>query len=367
MQRTTGMTLIELLVATGIFLFLGSALIMFLNVGINMWRVGEIRREAFERAQAIMDTIGSDLTSTFPDPSNGTKGRVEVIFLSDTDANGRQRVRFVRTLEGEMRHPVTQHAGTLTGAYFDYDYDADAEQLDMGMLRAPGGLQEIAYLLDPRAELDLMYRGARSPIGGPTTLFHDDQLYSWDEADELPVGPASLLRPVADGVLHIEFRFWGQDTESWIYDENYPERSVATIEWDSTGGLLAAEGEELDESSRHEFRDDVFPSRVQIVLVLRPARAARFGQLSTSLSESDDTIQVDRTTHYPDGAFQYVKIGDEWIRYGRKTKNSFDEVERGVRGTIAAEHERGTPVLYGTTFTRIVRIPGARRSNWRGE
>ncbi|MEM7165479.1 MAG: hypothetical protein AAF581_08445 [Planctomycetota bacterium] len=364
------MTLIELLVATGIFLFLGSALIMFLNVGINMWRVGEIRREAYERAQAIVDTIASDLTSTFPDPSQGTKGQVDVVLLSDHDANGRQRLRFVRTLAGEMRHPVTQHAGSLTGAYFDYDYDADAEQLEMGMLRAPGGLQEIAYIMDPRPELDLLYRAARSPIGGPSTLFDNDKLYRWDDLDAAPLGPGSLLRPLADGVLHLEFRFWGQDTETWMPLEEQPDVTPAERDWDSTGGILGPmDGDvrgDFDDSSRHEHRDDVFPSRVQIVLVLRPARAARFAKLSARLSSHDDEVRVDRTTHYPDGAFQYIKIDDEWIRYGGLSKNGFLEVERGVRGTEAADHERGATVVYGTTFTRIVRIPGARRSRWGG-
>ncbi len=125
-RSTSGITLIELMVAMTVFLMLGGALVMFLNTGIRTWRVGEARREAFERAQAILETLADDLSSTFPDPSHGTHGEVDVIFLSDYDDQGRQRLRFVRTLAGEMRHPITQDAGSLTGGLGEYDYMDDA-------------------------------------------------------------------------------------------------------------------------------------------------------------------------------------------------------------------------------------------------
>ena len=84
---------------------------MFLRVGLNTWRVGEIRRESYERAQSILDQMESYLVSAYTDPSHGQRGLVDVIFLSDYDLNGRQRIRFVRSLAGETRHPITREAG----------------------------------------------------------------------------------------------------------------------------------------------------------------------------------------------------------------------------------------------------------------
>ena len=60
-MRTRGMTLLELMVAMTIFLVLGAGLVMFLRVGIQTWRVGERRREIYERGQAILGQLASDL------------------------------------------------------------------------------------------------------------------------------------------------------------------------------------------------------------------------------------------------------------------------------------------------------------------
>ena len=68
-MRCRGMTLIELMVAMSIFLVLGAGLVMFLRVGIQTWRVGERRREVYERGQAILDQMAGDFSCTFSDPS----------------------------------------------------------------------------------------------------------------------------------------------------------------------------------------------------------------------------------------------------------------------------------------------------------
>ena len=75
-----GLTLIELMVAMTIFLLLGGGLVMFLRVGIDTWRVGETRREAFERAGAILETLADDLRCTFSDPSHGAGNVVDLSY-----------------------------------------------------------------------------------------------------------------------------------------------------------------------------------------------------------------------------------------------------------------------------------------------
>ncbi|MEM7260704.1 MAG: type II secretion system protein [Planctomycetota bacterium] len=350
-----GMTLIELLVAMAVFIVLGSTLVMFLRVGINTWRVGEIRREAFERSSAILDQIEADISATYSDPSNGYEGKVDVIFLSDYDENGRQRVRFVRSLGGEMRHQITQTAGAWTGGIGEYDFIEDKVEMEEGIMKAPGGLQEIAYLMDPDSESEMLWRGMKSPIGGSTTIFSDDNLYRFEEDGETKPQRA---RPLASGVLYVEYNFWGQDTHSWSSDEDRGPQSW----WDSTRGIM--DDDSAADGSRHEWRDDVFPSRVQIVLVLRPARATRLAKLDRDIAAGDDEIRVDRADGYPDGAFQYVRIGNEWIQYESRDDRVLSGCRRGARGTEPAAHSKGTPVVYGSTFSRVVRIPGARTTEW---
>ena len=61
MNKEQGMTLIEILVALGIFVMLGSGLVVFLRDGISTWQVGESRRESIERAEAILEPLCADL------------------------------------------------------------------------------------------------------------------------------------------------------------------------------------------------------------------------------------------------------------------------------------------------------------------
>jgi len=352
MLHRRGMTLIELLVALTVFLVLGSSLVLFLRTGIDTWRVGEMRRESFERGQAILDQLVDDLRALHPDPYHGDGGEVDVLLLSDYDANGRQRLRFVRSLAGETRHPITRDAGALTGGFADYDYENDAFESGAGLLRAAGGLQEVAYIFDPSARSELLWRGVRSPIGGERSLLRDENLVPEN-------GRVRGFRPFADGVLYLEYNFWGPLTTTWLGGEG-----GALPGWDSTRGILPDAGGSTSVASRHEPRDDIFPARVQVVLVLRPARAAQFGRLVSPIGASDTEITLDNARHYPELAFPYIRIDDEWIRYATVSGRSFLGCERGVRGTEAVDHAAGTPAIYGTTFSRVIRVPGARDSRW---
>ena len=350
MKNQRGMTLVEVLVAISVFMVLGSGLVMFMRIGIDTWRVGEIRRESFERGQAVLDQFESDLRSMHPDPYHGDNGEVDVFCVSDYDLNGRQRLRFVRSLAGETRHPITREAGSLTGAVAELDYENDAMEARAGWLRAPGGLQEVVYLFDPRPGTELLWRGLRSPVGGERSLLLDENIYLED-------GKVRHCRPFADGILYLEFNFWGSDTSSWSSEGGM------LAGWDSTRGAVPASST-YNPASRHDPRDDEFPSRVQVVLVLRPARAVKFGRLMEEIDDNDTEIRLDTTEHYPEAAYPYVRIGDEWIRYESISGGRLRNCERGVRGTEPAVHEAGTPAVYGTTFSRVVRVPGGRASLW---
>lgn len=357
------MTLVELMVAMAVFVVLGSSLILFLRVGIDTYRIGETRREAYERSAAILDQLESDLKNVFSDPSRGYQGRVDVMFVCNRDERGQQVLRFVSTLSDEMQNPVTRTAGTFAGGRERYDYFQDVEQMERGEIMAPGGLQEIVYALDPRPGKLVLWRGVRSPIGGSTTLFDDANLYELLDDGTRQIARA---RPVAAGVLYLGYEFWGQGTENW--DETDEERGP-WLQWNSTRGDLPGIDSPYEllvdrPSSRHEWRDDVFPQRVQVTLALRPARAVELARLTEDISPTDTRIPVTRTDLYPQGAFPYILIDGEWMRFGGKRDREFIEVERGARGTTAVEHRRGAKAVYGVTFSRVIRIPAARDSVW---
>ena len=72
------------------------------------------------------------------------------------------------------------------------------------------------------------------------------------------------------------------------------------------------------------------------------------------------TIVVDTTAQYPIGSETHIRIGSEWIRVGKIAASSFEDCQRGVRGTTASAHLRNEKVVHGTDFRRTVRVPGTR-------
>jgi hypothetical protein len=358
MNKEQGLTLIEILVALGIFVMLGSGLVVFLRDGISTWQVGESRRESIERAEAILEPLCADLRSLFSQPDPGPDGGlVEVLLLCDRDGRGRSRLRMVSVLDEEVRNPITRIAGSLTGGLADIDYNNDSMEARLGILRAPGGLCEVSYSMGPEEGSEVLWRGFKSPIGGEGTLFNDVNLAP--DVDGTP----RRSRPIADGVLHIEWSFWGGDRRRFVAGKVQPPLSF----WDSTRGILPMDrqsGIYWDSGSRDDPFDDVFPDTVEVLLVLRPARSAALARLSADIDGSTGDILVDSTAQYPVGPDSYIRIDSEWIRVGRLTSRAFLDCERGMRGTTAVEHSRLQSVVHGSEFRKTVRIPGARDPGW---
>ena len=273
---------------------------------------------------------------------------------------------------------------------------------------ASGGYQEVLYAIHPNPKRLELFRGVRSPIGGAGSLFVDGNLErslreeverrreqraqaDKDEAQgtarveqyetaktpaepELPLEEVS--RPVAGDVLYLGFRFWTPGTNTW--DSSYPPklstrggRSGPSDYWDSTRALLD------QESTGREFAwkavaksltdpfDDIFPERIEVILVLRGNPEMTGIEITQKLSAGGGTIRLNRVPDLPeDGPLRYVRLGEEWIRYESIDKGRLVVAQdgRGARGTDAVEHAAGTRVEVGTSFRRIVELPTFRRS-----
>ncbi len=355
-SRESGLTLIEILVALGVFMLLGSSLVMFLRDGMSTWQIGESRREAYERAGAILNLIGDDLRSAFtqsdPGPSDGL---VDVLLLCDRDGFNRPRLRLVRTLSDETRNPVTRIAGAYTGGIAEVDYRNDSREAQLGILRAPGGLAEVAYQMGPENGSEVLWRGFKTPIGGESSLFEEINLRP--DVDGAPM----RCRPVADGVLYLGYSFWGGDRRRWQEGRSMPPLD----RWDSTRGILAfdeSEGFGWATGSRDVHEDDVFPDTVEIQLVLNPARSMALSRTTNDIDESQEVIRIDSAAQYARSGDLFIRLNSEWIQVGSISGNQFIDCQRGMRGTQAQEHPRGTTVVSGTEFRKTIRIPGYRDS-----
>lgn len=378
-------TLIEILVATGILVTLGTALLVILRGGLEVWRRTEARRESYDQAQAILLQLREDLTAAVAPHRTPVRGlgEVEARLLCEPPPT---KLFLVRAPKGESEHPITGHAGSTIAADAVIDMRDDLEEAREARLRATGGALEVAWVLEPDG---VLYRGYRAPIGPPRSLFDVD---GYELARPVGAGrpepapasgepPPALLRPFATGVAHLELLFWTQYTNTWS-TESPPLRGAGPNEasgplpyWDSTRALLQPTELRPREfttfvagASSSDARDDVLPAKVKVILVLEEGLAARTTTfLLAPFDERADALRVQEPERLPpEGGF--VRVGREWIRYERV---SGDVVEvapggRGARGTAAVAHDLDELVVVGRTFVTIFELPGY-REDWQDD
>lgn len=395
--RRGGFTLVELLVAMGIFLVLGTSLMVILRGGLATWRRSEARQESFAAAQSLVSQLAEDLRSAVAPhdtPLDGM-GEVEARMLCDVDAAGRQRLFLVRTLKAESEHPITGLAGTTIGADRNVDYREDLEEARESRLRATGGAMEVAWVLGPD---DVLYRGVKAPPGPPGSLFADQDPYELSPPTATapggrpgatpgpaPGAPAArddaaalppLLRPFAMNVIHLELRFWTQYTTSW--DPGSPprrrlqanEKSGPLLYWDSTRAVLAPEDDDrrrfdtfVSRASLTDPRDDLFPAKVRVELTVREHPAAGSSTfLTRPASRSDAELYVQDPGRLPPKG--HLLLDREWVKYDEVQRDRVVVAQngRGARGTAAVEHDL-VEVVVGRSFVVIVDVP-AWREDW---
>lgn len=372
-DRRDAFTLLEILIAMGIFVILGAALVTILRQGLRLWRTGEEAMRSHETAHFILSQMREDLANTF----TGTGGAFQVEFFCEFEPRNEERgvqrqvLRFVRTRKGESQHPIASLGGTSLAGDAHYDHFDDAAEMAAARLKAGTGLEEVAYLMDPDPDSTLLRRGVRSPPWSIGSLLRG-------RAGQDVVEQCQRL---ADGVIHLEFRFWTQYTKTWnedFYPVPFPHdeetASGPAFEWDSTRGAFVPEEDKITKSFKMHIgptsfmdpRDDIYPRQVMVVLVMEADMGVTLAQ---GINEEDTRISLDGASKIPEEGPRYVRIDREWIRYTRLEDGRLILEEpvgasgRGMRGTSAASHARGAAVQVGRTFTMVVPIPSF-RDNW---
>src|ERR1043165_9159748 len=140
------MTLIELLVAFVVLLMLVAALVSLTTRSLETWTAGEARKDMYDRAQVALDLLSADLRNLYAENewfTNGMQALPAPALQCDLDKNGRPRIRFVR--DGNpavMRAPIPSPSTILPPNYY-------------------GAMWEIAVVMDPDPERNVLYRGIR--------------------------------------------------------------------------------------------------------------------------------------------------------------------------------------------------------------
>jgi len=331
-RHPKGFTLMEVLVAMGVFMFLGFGAMAFLIQGLRSWRVAERRRSAAERAELIFSTLRKDFACLY---SNVQAAPQRAFFLSDYDSAGRQRLFFARSVPLPGADPRIALGGSTLAALDPIDGVNDLSELRVGRLGPPGDLMTVAYFTDGEENL---YRAARTPevsrreVTGPW-FRRGGQL-------------------VSEGVMHIEFNFWAEGTEVW---RPSPGKKGPLYQWDSTATLTRKGGR--TGVSRAKGKPMGFPQLVEVKVVLCSSDRGVVTLLEDDISSGDKSIALQWAGRLPSGGEHFVKIDDEWIAYRKISRDGRKllEVTRGRRNTKPAAHKAGSEVRFGMTFRAVFR------------
>ncbi len=411
--------------ASSIFVFLGVALVTLMRQGINIWQTAEKRGRIYERARSLMDTVSEDLRSMATNVKEDGTG-FWIRCVCDIDENGRQRLRFVRSLAGEASDPIARYGGEFlthdNSTY--YDQRDDLTEAGQGRILPTGGYQEVLYTVAPeslagdQAEVsdlleepltsDAVWRGIKSPIGGTGTLFSNRNISATvpKDAKKIQLKPrlktstsrrggksskpkvptrfereahlaplARVARPLMSDVLYLGFTFWTPTTNTW--DTEHPplkkssktKKSGPSYYWDSTRGLVTQKSKTRStefsftakSGSLTDISDDIFPQRIQVTVVIKGSVDHPSLALAEPVSLGATAIELISAEGLPtEGPNRFIMVGSEWIQYESISGDTvrLKKSGRGARGTKAQKHDVLASVDVGTTFTRVVEIPG---------
>jgi type II secretory pathway pseudopilin PulG len=354
-----GLTLIELIVATGLLTLLLAALLRLLQQFMSLWEKSEQRRVQVEEASGASELLAVDFNALEPGPRGDLLA--EWAFF-DTDGDGIPETKWPRIRM--VRHASRAEFARLQAGQDEKIQDEGLLEVIWTVLPAHGG----ALDKNSRAE-GILLRGERiygAPRGADISIFDPKYLSS------AGVPRPGTTQEVTDGVLWIGMEFASQTS---ILDP-----LAANGGWKLGGELgdcLAcwdAWGRNRPNSERHSWNDPsvfqakaretpLLPRRARVEIEFeRPKEFKLRTHLAHFLSAQDGGIEIDDGTRLPQDPGSFVLLDAEWMEITAITGGTAG-VKRGARGTVPAPHEAGTLVHYGRTVVREIPI-GVHRDVW---
>lgn len=318
LQLQTGFTLVEIIIAVSIFVFLAVLLAGFLQRGLDLWKTGESRGDIYERGQVIMEQVKKDLSSIFNEPDNRTvttnnfnqalyvdaQDFIEPSFYSGVDQNNNPWLYVIRLNNDEFYTLVS------TNPTVSPTYKVNKER--------------IAYWLDTSTSKPQLIRGF---VNESTAISF------WQQGlEQQNYIPAAQSWQAFDDILYLGGVFSGTATawDSRIMPPSFP----------PTGTYLVI--------------PQNLPATAKIVLDIKsiPLNAPKI-ILTDSLVGGTATINLSRTLL---GAGSFIRIDDEWLMVQSKSYYKLN-VLRAQRNTAVAAHSSGAEVQYGETIESTFYLP----------
>ncbi len=401
--RPSGFTLLELLVAMGIFTFLGMMAIWFMRQSLDIFYGGTREAAVYDRLDTALPALRSDLASLYvgdrfapppppptedaiaagaepppPPPPPAVRLRAGFTTLRDLPAGVLKDtpvyfIAFVVALgeewtDTQFRRGGESASGSAAVAYTPTTIDSLSPDM---AFRPPGGLMEVLWIAvseDPSYPESLtLYRGFRAPIGDPAASLLDPANY--DSLEKV----RRVARPVMTGLLHFGALWRRAFSTSWDETDN---RAGGTDEtapyvgriWDSTRGFEPTFALHRGEASRSDDSDDVFPAFVRLEMTLQSEGTFGFTRGDVLLAENVSPADLRIRPQEIDSFFGpslgrdvlYLKIGTEWMSFDRGSvdvSTRHVRVRRGQRDTTAREHPSGAWIHLGTPVRTELALP----------
>lgn len=388
-----GYTLLELLLAMAIFVFLGSMIVFLMRQAMNIFTSASTGSGLIDRVETVLPEIARDLEklalpadtrppyqppeseemSTGPGRSDRPKPppvRVRLrsghVVLRDVPEGPLKDVpcfyaAWVVDITGSRLDPVLLSAGERAGPGLK---PIDPNSPEGGDYLPTGGRMEVCYVAIPTDPAEpsvlTLYRGWRTPVGGEKSLLDPANLDSVAEIQ-------AACRPVETGVLHFGITWRRVNATNWAPTSGPSATGsdpyVGPV-WDSTRALDAKWPLYRGPDGLVDPSDDIFPQWALIEMSLVRQRgtgtAAADAELAADLGQDDRNVLLGYAGNLPTGDGEhFLKVGSEWLAYrssGVDLATGKVYVDRGVRGTTKAGHEAGDQVFSGLEARKIVRL-----------
>lgn len=335
-----GFTLVEIIIAVSIFVFLAVLLAGFLQRGLDLWKTGESRGDVYERSQIITEQIKKDLTGVFTEPDEMntlTNNYNEALPLdrsylfepslySDIDTQGNPWLYLVRIDDDNYYHYVEPATQTPRTTITTYDFTTVISE---------------TYAVSPtyiKTKERIVYK-----ISNSTLIRGEVEELASINYWQQPSTPISDPPPITntqtfDNILYLGYGFPSGQTN---WDSRDPDFQI-----------------QVPQKGRFPSPPQNLPATVKITLDIKPMPLNNPTiKLTDSLVGSVATINLPRTLL---GAGSFIKIDNEWLLVQSKSYYKLN-VLHAQRNTILAPHSNGAEVQYGETIESTFYLPTAQR------
>lgn len=350
-----GLTVIELVIAVGLLALLMVSVFAVMRGFIGVWDKSETRRARVEESSALGELLANDLVQM----DGGARGDLVAEWIAfDTDGDGASDALWPRLRL--VRHACEAELARLRFRSKDPNQGQGLIEVAWAVVPAYKGKQE----QDRRSE-GLVLRGERlatprddpnaPSVPGKEVSYFDERFFS--KGGEPTPG---ALSEVSGGVLWLGLEFATQTTtliDGWHAGDQV---SDSCFSWDAwrkqRPNMLLHVWNEPGAGMPKAKQRALLPRRVKIELEFeRPKEAQKRTRLSEFLALGANTMLVDDEKRLPTTSVSFVKIDGEWLKLSTPGGRNVS-VQRGMRGTRAANHERGARIHFGETYRREVPV-----------